>query len=126
MARPQSSELRRSGTTPVFEPDSISSRLEAHDRPGSSGETGPVPEANTPGHHPEHDQDRPDLDAFAERFSGRDLDDLPADTGVVDDSYRVDEQPGGSGTTVMRWAPPIAAVAVLVAVIAFWRRRRRA
>lgn len=127
MARPQSSELRRSGTTPAFEPDSISSRLEAHDRPGSSGDTGPVPEANMPGHHPEHDQDKPDLDAFAERFSGRDLDDLPADTGVVDDSYRVDAgQEGAPARTFMRWGPPVAGAAVLVAVIAFWLRRRRA
>ncbi|MFN7149077.1 MAG: hypothetical protein ACK4V6_06315 [Microthrixaceae bacterium] len=127
MARPQSSELRRSGTTPAFEPDSISSRLEAHDRPGSSGEIGPVPEANLPGHHPEHDQDKPDLDAFAERFSGRDLDDLPTDTGVVDDSYRVDaEDPHATGRTFTRWAPPIAGAAVLVAVIVFWVRRRRA
>lgn len=127
MARPQSSELRRSGTTPAFEPDSISSRLEAHGRPGSSGDTGPVPEANMPGHHPEHDQDKPDLDAFAERFSGRDLDDLPTDTGVVDDSYRVDaEQEGAPARTFMRWARPIAGAAVLVAVVAFWVRRRRA
>lgn len=127
MARPQSSELRRSGTTPAFEPDSISSRLEAHERPTSSGESGPVPEENSPGHRPEHDQDKPDLDAFAERFSGRELDDLPTDTGVVDDSYRVDtEEPSTFGRTFTRWAPPMAGVAVLVAVIAYWVRRRRA
>ena len=28
----------------------------------------PVPEDNRPGHHPEHEQDRPDPDAFAARF----------------------------------------------------------
>lgn len=29
---------------------------------------GPVPEDNLPGHHPDADQDRPDLDAMAERL----------------------------------------------------------
>lgn len=29
---------------------------------------GPVPEANRPGHHEPEEQDRPDLDAFAERL----------------------------------------------------------
>ena len=43
----------------------------------AEGNSGPIPEANSPGHHPDHEQDRPDLDAFAARFSGRDLDDLP-------------------------------------------------
>ena len=68
MARPQRPELRRSGTTPAHDPDNIGPRLEANPRPRSSGPEGPVPEANRPGHHPEHDQDKPDLDAFVERF----------------------------------------------------------
>ena len=29
---------------------------------------GPVPEDNQPGHHPPHEQDRPDLDAMAARL----------------------------------------------------------
>jgi hypothetical protein len=70
MARPQSPELRRSGTTPALEPDNIGSRLEARRQPGSSGETGPVPEGNQPGHRPERDQDKPDPDAFVARFNG--------------------------------------------------------
>jgi hypothetical protein len=37
--------------------------------PGDSGPTGPVPADNQPGHHPEHEQDQPDLDAFARRLS---------------------------------------------------------
>jgi hypothetical protein len=28
----------------------------------------PVPEDNQPGHHPDHEQDQPDLDDFAEKF----------------------------------------------------------
>lgn len=31
-------------------------------------DAGPVPEDNLPGHHPDADQDRPDLDAMAERL----------------------------------------------------------
>lgn len=68
MARPQSPELHRSGNTPGLDPDNIASRLEARPHPGKSGETGPVPEENQPGHHPERDQDKPDPEAFVERF----------------------------------------------------------
>lgn len=28
---------------------------------GEDGRTGPVPPDNQPGHHPEHEQDKPDL-----------------------------------------------------------------
>lgn len=31
-------------------------------------DAGPVPEDNLPGHHPEQEQDQPDLDAMAERL----------------------------------------------------------
>lgn len=68
MARPQSPELHRSGKTPGLDPDNAASRLEAKPQPGASGVTGPVPEDNQPGHHPEHEQDKPDPDAFVERF----------------------------------------------------------
>ena len=37
--------------------------------PRESDPIGPVPEDNQPGHHPEHEQDQPDLDAFARRLS---------------------------------------------------------
>jgi hypothetical protein len=127
MARPQNSDLRRSGTTPAFEQDSISSRLDAHANPSSRGESGPVPEENSPGHHPERDQDQPDLDAFARRFSGRDLDDLPTDTGLLDDADRAAAHDRATGRhALMRWAPPVAGFVVLAAVLAFWVRRRRA
>lgn len=124
MARPQSSELRRSGTTPAFEPDSISSRLDAHARPTADGESGPVPEDNAPGHRPERDQDKPDLDAFAERFSGRELDDLPTDTGLLVDTGRAADDRTATGQLLRRWAPPVAGFVALAAVLAFWVRRR--
>ena len=37
--------------------------------PRESAPIGPVPEANQPGHHPEREQDQPDLEAFARRLS---------------------------------------------------------
>lgn len=67
MPNPQQPELRRSGRT-VLEPDSIGSDLPAEKGPEVSGRNAPVPEANAPGHHPEHEQDKPDPAAFAERL----------------------------------------------------------
>jgi len=127
MARPQSSELRRSGTTPAFEPDSISSRLDAHARPTADGDSGPVPDENAPGHRPERDQDKPDLVAFAERFSRRDLDDLPTDTGLLVDTDDASADGRAAPRQLLRrWAPPVAGFVALAAVLAFWVRRRRA
>lgn len=124
MARPQSPELRRSGTIPAFEPNSIASRLEAHTRPTSSGESGPVPEENTPGHHPDNDQDQPDPDAFAARFSGRDLDDLPTDTGVLRDTNRVaGSDHAAARHLLLHRSAPIVGVAALAAALAFGVRR---
>lgn len=68
MAKPQQAELRRSGFVPALDPDATSSELEAHERPGTSGRTGPVPEDQRPGHHPDQEQDKPDLDKFAARL----------------------------------------------------------
>jgi hypothetical protein len=36
--------------------------------PGTDAPSGPVPLDNQPGHHPSNEQDKPDLDAFAERL----------------------------------------------------------
>ncbi len=93
----------------------------------AAGNIGPVPAANSPGHHPDHEQDRPDLDAFAARFSGRDLDDLPTDTGVLDDSYGTSAgRPSSRARALRRWGPPIAGLAVLAAGVTILVRRRRA
>jgi hypothetical protein len=43
--------------------------MAAPSNPGESGPTGHVPEGNQPGHHPEREQDQPDLDAVARRLS---------------------------------------------------------
>lgn len=81
MAKPQQPELRRSGFVPALDPDATESRLDAHDRPDSSGPSGPIPEDQRPGHHPDQEQDKPDMDKFAERL------------GVVPDSEEPPEAP---------------------------------
>jgi hypothetical protein len=89
-----------------------SPRLEADPRPGA----GPVPEANRPGHHPEHEQDKPDLDAFAERFRH-----VPAG----EPADRTEEQEAGSARTTTRMIVIGAALAGAVALLVLARTRRR-
>ena len=65
MPNPQQPELRRSrrGAT---EDASAKEHLSAEDVPRTSEDGRPVPEDNTPGHHPDHEQDKP-VDRFARR-----------------------------------------------------------
>jgi hypothetical protein len=53
MGRPQQPELGRSGHTPVTEGQHAKEVIQRQGQPGEKGATGPVPEANRPGHHPE-------------------------------------------------------------------------
>ncbi len=68
MSNPQQPELRRSGYTPADQESWVN---EDHGAPGSDDVSLRVPEANQPGHHPDQEQDKPDLDAFAERLGVR-------------------------------------------------------
>jgi hypothetical protein len=43
----------------------------AGDRPPERGRSGRVPPDSRPGHRPAREQDKPDLRAFRERFSGK-------------------------------------------------------
>ena len=58
MSKPQQPELRRSerGAT-----DDDSAKLKAEKASGGDSPTGWVPPDNRPGHHPDHEQDKPDL-----------------------------------------------------------------
>jgi hypothetical protein len=67
MARPQQPELARSAKTDL-DPNHVETGLQGQRAPGTGGETGPIPPDNQPGHHPEKEQDKPDLDAFAARL----------------------------------------------------------
>lgn len=85
MAKPQQPELRRSGTVPALDPDATEAVLSAQDDPKTSGSRGPVPAEQRPGHHPDDEQDKPDLDAFAERLGIPTEGDEPDDDLVPDD-----------------------------------------
>jgi hypothetical protein len=70
MSRDQPTELRRGGATTASQRPGGSRPLGDGDRAPS-----PVPEDNRPGHHPDHEQDRPDPDAFVARFQDHLVDD---------------------------------------------------
>lgn len=71
MANPQQPELRRSGRTPLT-PDEANTAVEVeHRAPAGEPGAGPVPPENQPGHHPDQEQDQPDLDDLAARFGIR-------------------------------------------------------
>jgi hypothetical protein len=78
--------------------------MAAPSNPGESGPTGPVPEDNQPGHHPEREQDQPDLDAFARRLS------------IIPDAVEPAEIPTGE------WRRPLAEGVGLVQQVAAVRR----
>ena len=70
MSKPQQPELGRSGHTPLVEGEHAKEVLQGQEQPEAEGSTGPVPEHNRPGHHPDTEQDKPDLERFRSRLSG--------------------------------------------------------
>ncbi len=58
MSTPQQPELHRSGHTPA-DPDHAQELADPTGEAG--GRSGRVPEANRPGHHPDREQDKPDV-----------------------------------------------------------------
>lgn len=89
MAKPQQAELRRSGKVPALDPDASVAKLSAQDTPGTSGSEGSIPEDQRPGHHPEHEQDKPDMDKFAERLGIVSEDEEPPEAPHVDEDSKV-------------------------------------
>jgi hypothetical protein len=67
VSTPQQPELARAGLGEVV-PDAAKVRRGGpHDE---AGRTGAVPEENRPGHHPEHEQDKPHLAGEAKEGDG--------------------------------------------------------
>jgi len=100
MANPQQPELRRSGKVAALDPDATATDLTAQERPSTKGRTGTVPEEQRPGHHPEHEQDKPDLDKFAERLGIVPEGEEPEDAPRVED----DTAPARGRSTVSKLA----------------------
>ena len=71
MPNPQQPELARSRRTPGQDPDSVATLIEGSRPLPDEGGRGPVPPENQPGNHPATEQDKPDLNAFAERLGTR-------------------------------------------------------
>jgi len=92
------------------------------DVPPDSAPTGPVPDDNQPGHHADHEQDKPDLDAFARKLGVVDTD--AVETGDGADAVEPGSGPakglGGRGRLV---AMVVAALAALVALVVVRKRR---
>jgi hypothetical protein len=121
MARPQQPELARSGKTDL-DPDRIGTELESRKPVRSGGETGPVPPENQPGHHPDQDQDKPDLDAFVAKLQGEDRPEatgrpqrpergVDAETSTKEELYRRARELGVKGRSKMDKAELADAIA---------------
>ena len=85
MANPQQPELARSRKTPALSPDATEGVLTAQGEPKVDAGTGPIPADNLPGHHPEHEQDKPDGDAFVAKVRARAAE-VAEDTGAQADT----------------------------------------
>lgn len=85
MPNPQQPEVRRSERVPALDPDASEAVLSAQEPlPAVDSPDGPVPGDQRPGHRPEQDQDKPDLDAMAERLGVISDDEEPDDAPHVD------------------------------------------
>ncbi len=121
MANPQQPELRRSGRVPALDPDASEAKLSAQDQPQTGGVVGDAPPEQQPGHHPEHDQDQPDLDEFAARLGVKAEGDEPHDTPNVTDAEGV-----GQSRWQSQWRRLLVPASVATGlVLAFVYRRRR-
>ena len=94
-----------------------------------------MPDDQQPGHHPDHDQDKPDLDAFAERLGVVSEEDEPAD------APHVEEEASASSPTTRKargrsrqpnWSPiglmlvgPVTGILAVKGVLKALKRFRR-
>lgn len=118
MSNPQQPELARSRKTPAQDQDAVASVLAGRRDVGADAPRGPVPPENQPGHHPAEEQDKPDLQAFAERL------------GVVeasDDAQAQGQAAAGRRTALVRACAVVGALgAVVLSIVAGrWLRSRR-
>ena len=109
MTRPQSSELRRNGLNPALEPEATAALRAPSTAAGTDGPDRTIPEDNRPGHHPDHEQDRPDPADFLERSHRRALDVASAESD--EDRDRDIHEPAADAATSDRSITPVLQVA---------------
>ena len=119
MSNPQQPELARSRKTPHQDQDSVASIVDGQATPSTGGPSGPVPPQNQPGNHPPEEQDKPDLDAFAEHLG---VTDEPAAEAVP--RQLAVAEPGTDARTKVAIIGAVV-VALLAAVMLRRRSRRR-
>ena len=128
MSNPQQPELARSRKTPAQDPDAAAAVVEGQQPPGADAPRGPIPPENQPGHRPEHEQDKPDLDAFAERMgivSDGERPEGPSDrAGTPSSGGASQPDPSTSNRGPLVWAGAVATAITLLGLL-FTRRRRR-
>ena len=117
MSNPQQPELARSRKTPAQDQDAVAGGVEGQRAPGADAPRGPVPADNQPGHHPAEEQDKPDINAFAEKLGTME----PSERSEAPE--RSDASPRPSRRGVL--AGVAVAVATMLAIVAVVTRRRR-
>lgn len=108
MAKPQQAELRRSGKVPALDPDASVSELSAQDTPTTSGSDGTIPEDQRAGHHPDQEQDKPDMDKFAERLGIVSEEEVPPEAPHVEEDSEVTRLQPKAERTVTTGSTPKA------------------
>lgn len=118
MPNPQQPELARSRRTPALDPDASAAVVDGQAIPGVDAPRGPVPLDNQPGHHPPTEQDKPDINAFAEKLGTME----PSERG---DTLERDVSTGSSARRGMLAGVAVAVATVLAVVLAVVTARRR-
>ena len=123
MSNPQQPELGRSRKTPAQDQDAVAGVLDGQRDIEADAPRGPVPVENQPGHHPAQEQDKPDVNAFAEKLGTME----PAERTGEFEPQHVQEAAAERRRPRRRALAGAAAVlAVILAVVAGrWRRSRR-
>jgi hypothetical protein len=126
MSNPQQPELARSRKTPAQDQDAVSAVVDGQRHPGAGPTGGDVPPENQPGHHPEEEQDKPNLNAFAEKLGTME----PAERTGLEDDARAPLASGGVPQALRSnkaYAGGLIGAAVVVVALVFrgGRRRRR-
>ncbi len=125
MSNPQQPELARSRKTPALDPDAAAGVIEGQRDVGEDAPRGPVPPENQPGHHPPKEQDKPDLNAFADKLGVTEPSDRQEEPAFVAEQ-RQDPSPLVERVRSRGLVVAIgAAFAVLLAVLAGRRIRSR-